>query len=43
MAEMVAIEPTKDKEILSITTSKERNMFIATFSIKSNKKEHGKH
>ena len=38
----VIIEP-KDKEILSITTSKERNMFVAEKFIADLVKIHGKH
>ena len=39
----VAIEPTKDKEILSISISKERNMFVAERFLANLLKEYGKH
>ena len=42
MALMVAIEP-KDKEILSINISKERNMFVAERFLSNILKEYGKH
>ena len=38
----VAIEP-KDKEILAINISKERNMFVAEHFLSDIMKEHGKH
>jgi putative transposase len=38
----VAIEP-KDKEILSITISKERNMFVAERFLSNLLKKYGKH
>ena len=39
----VAIEPTKDKEILSISISKERNMFVAERFLSTLVQAHGKH
>jgi putative transposase len=39
----VAIEPTKDKEILSITISKERNMFVAERFLSHIVKEYDQH
>ena len=39
----VVIEPTKDKEILSITISKERNMFVAERFLSKVIEEYGKH
>src|SRR6476646_6585739 len=39
----VAIEPTKDKEILSISISKERNMFVAERFLSNLLKEYGKY
>jgi putative transposase len=38
----VAIEPTKDKEILSISISKERNMFVAERFLSNLLKEYDK-
>jgi putative transposase len=38
----IAIEP-KDKEIISITISKEMNMFIAEHFLSNLLKEYGKH
>jgi putative transposase len=39
----VAIGPTKDKEILSIIISKERNMFVAERFLSTLVQSHGKH